>query len=86
MQLLVQPGAKKSEIAGPTGDGFLKIRVHAAAVEGRANKALIEFLSHLLDVRKAEIQIISGENARKKRVAIKAPHSRVILDRLSCQG
>jgi len=43
-----QPGAKKSEIVGVYGEGAtaqLKIAVQAPPIEGRANSALIAFLS-----------------------------------------
>ncbi len=72
LALAVQPGAKKSSVVGPTPDGFFKIKIAAPAVEGKANRALIEFLSELLEVRKSEIEILSGETARKKRVLVRA--------------
>jgi len=70
LNLYVQPGAKKSEIVGPTPDGFLKIKIGAPATEGKANKKLIEFLAHLLDLRKSDLRILSGETGRKKRVLV----------------
>ena len=47
LELYVQPGARKSEFAGEHG-GRTKIRLAAPPVEGRANEALIEFLSERL--------------------------------------
>lgn len=35
-------------------------------MQGAANKALIDFLSESLDLRKTDIQILSGETARLK--------------------
>jgi uncharacterized protein (TIGR00251 family) len=70
LQLSIQPGARRSEVAGRTGDGFLKVRVHAPAVEGKANKELIRFLAEFLDLPKSNIVIVSGELARKKRVMV----------------
>jgi len=40
----VQPRASKDEIAGLMG-GALKVRLRAAALEGRANEALCEYLA-----------------------------------------
>jgi uncharacterized protein (TIGR00251 family) len=43
----LQPGAKRSEVAGEHGDA-LKIRLAAPAVDGRANAALLEFVAQRL--------------------------------------
>jgi uncharacterized protein (TIGR00251 family) len=43
----VQPGAKRSEMAGLHGDA-LKIRLAAPAVDGRANAALLAFVAQRL--------------------------------------
>jgi uncharacterized protein (TIGR00251 family) len=65
----VQTRAKKTAITGVygAGDGAqLKIAVHAPALEGRANKELIEFLSELFSVPKSDIEVITGELSRSK--------------------
>jgi uncharacterized protein (TIGR00251 family) len=64
-----QPGAKKSEIVGVYGEGAtaqLKIAVQAPPIEGRANSALIAFLSETFGVAKNKIEIVSGELSRSK--------------------
>jgi hypothetical protein len=64
-----QPGAKKSEIVGVYGEGAtaqLKIAVQAPPIEGRANSALIAFLSKTFGVAKNKIEIVSGELSRSK--------------------
>jgi uncharacterized protein (TIGR00251 family) len=65
----VQPRASRDAIAG-TMDGALKIRLSAPPVEGRANEALIEFLSSILKTSKSAVRIRSGEQSRSKRVEI----------------
>ncbi len=63
------PGAKKSAITGIYGDGAtaqLKIAVHAPPSEGRANDALIAFLSETFSLPKNSIELISGELSRGK--------------------
>jgi len=67
--LHIQPGAKKSEIAGLHGDA-LKIRIAAPAADNQANAALIEFLSETLDVPKFSIAIRRGATGRRKIVEI----------------
>lgn len=69
LKLHVQPGAKKSEIAGIHGDR-LKIRLKAPPVDGKANKELVDFLSKLFDVPKRNIEISSGLASRQKTVKI----------------
>jgi uncharacterized protein len=66
----VQPRASKDEIAGEMA-GALKIRLLAAALEGRANEALIEFLAELLKTPKGAVRILSGERSRIKRLEIR---------------
>jgi uncharacterized protein (TIGR00251 family) len=67
--LHVQPGAKKTGIAGTHGEA-LKIRLASPPVDGKANDCLIEFLSELLDVPRARVELVSGAASRQKRVRI----------------
>ena len=70
----VVPRASRTAVAGVVGEGSaaaLKIALHAPPVEGRANAALIEFLSELLSVRRADIAIAGGEHARTKTILIR---------------
>ncbi len=64
-----QPGAKRTAITGVYGEGAtaqLKIAVHAPPVEGRANAALIEFLSETFGLPKSAVEIVSGKLGRSK--------------------
>ena len=65
----VQPRASKDEIAGEMG-GALKVRLRAAAVEDRANEALVEFLAQLLKRPRSAVRILSGERNRTKRIEV----------------
>ena len=58
----VQPGAKANELVGWIADAdlVLKIRLRAAAVEGQANVALIEFLAESLGLRARQITLLRG--------------------------
>lgn len=69
IKVYVQPGAKKSEMVGMHGDA-VKIRIHSPPVEGKANDALIVFLSKILGVRKSSLQIEKGDKSRIKTIAI----------------
>lgn len=64
-----QPGAKKTAILGIYGKGLaaqLRIAVHAPPIEGRANQALIAFLSEAFAVPKSAVKLVSGELSRSK--------------------
>ncbi len=69
LSLHVQPGAKRSELAGMHG-GALKIRLAAPPVDGRANDCLIAFLADRLDVARRRIELVGGASSREKRVRI----------------
>lgn len=77
----VQPGAKKSELAGPYGDR-LKIRVKAPPVEGKANKELLRFLSKLLGRPKSSLSIVRGELSRRKDVFCEGVGASAISERI----
>ncbi|MFZ2300399.1 MAG: DUF167 domain-containing protein [Gallionella sp.] len=69
LTLHVQPGAKRSEIAGLHGEA-LKIRLAAPPVEGRANEALLKFIAGLFDVPLRQVELRQGGQSRHKVVAI----------------
>lgn len=70
-EIRVQPGAKKSMVDGLLGDR-LKLRIAAPAVEGKANKAVLEFLAGVLGVRKSQVSLLRGETSREKTVRVEA--------------
>jgi uncharacterized protein (TIGR00251 family) len=65
LTLHIQPGAKKTEVAGLYGD-TLKIRLAAPPVDGKANAALIEFVADRLGVAKSAVSLKSGQTSRRK--------------------
>lgn len=70
LQLHVQPGAKKTEVAGLHGDA-LKIKLAAPPVEGKANLMLTKFLAKRFTVPLKHIILLSGEHSRHKLVRIR---------------
>lgn len=68
--LRVQPGARRSALAGLHGER-LKIAVQAPPIDGRANEALIEFLGDCLRLRRADFSVDAGASSRDKRVGIR---------------
>ncbi len=69
LNLHIQPGAKKTEIAGIHGDA-LKIRLAAPPVDGKANATLLAYLAKLLKLPKSAVCLKSGETSRHKRVVV----------------
>jgi len=65
----VIPGASKNEVAG-IQEGALKIKLTAPPVEGKANKACVDFLARLLGMRRSALAIVSGGKSRKKTVTV----------------
>ena len=72
LALHIQPGAKQTAIVGLHGDA-LKIRLAAPPVDGKANAALIDYLAERLGIARSALEILSGQQARSKRVRIRAP-------------
>lgn len=70
LELHVQPGASRTGFAGRHGDR-IKVRLAARAVDGKANEALIEFLSAHYGVPRRNVRITSGLKSRQKRVEIR---------------
>jgi hypothetical protein len=81
LDIKVIPRAGRTALAG-TRDGAYLVRLAAAPVEGAANAALIAFLAQLLDLPKRQIEIVSGEKSRSKRVKVKGLSAAVIRERL----
>jgi uncharacterized protein (TIGR00251 family) len=63
------PNAPRNEVAGWLGDA-LKIKVHAPALEGRANDALCEFIAGELGLPKRAVTLAQGDKSRLKLLRI----------------
>ncbi len=64
----MSPNAKKNEIIKT--DTELKIKITAQPIDGKANKALIEFLSKTFKIPKTSISIIKGETSKEKTILL----------------
>jgi hypothetical protein len=70
LNVRVQPSAKKDEITGWMDDGTLKVKVRGKPLEGKANESLIKFFSETFDIPRNNIEILSGDKSRNKRLKI----------------
>lgn len=69
IQIKISPNASKNEII--KDEAGIKIKLTAQPVEGKANKALIEFLSKQFKIPKTSIIILKGETSKDKTLLIK---------------
>lgn len=75
LSLHVQPGAKRTAVAGMHGEA-LKIRLAAAPVDGKANAELLRFLADAFGVPLSSVALVRGAMARAKLVRIASPRLR----------
>jgi len=67
--LYVQPGASSSEIVG-LHDGALKLRVAAAAVDGKANTMVCHLIADAFALPRRCVKITVGAKSRRKTIII----------------
>lgn len=69
MPVRVKPGSSRTGVGGDH-DGALVIRVGARAVDGKATEAALRVLAEALDVRRAEVSLVTGASSRTKLVDV----------------
>ena len=71
MDILIKviPNSSRTEIVEETGN-YLKIKLKAAPVKGKANTELVEFLAKKYKVAKSRVEIIKGLTSKEKLVRI----------------
>jgi uncharacterized protein len=75
LTLHVQPGAKRTEVAGTHGVA-LKVRLAAPPVDGKANAELLRFLADAFGVPLRRATLVRGETSRRKVVRVVGPAAR----------
>jgi len=61
----VQPRARRARLAGKLGDEW-KLEITAPPVDGKANKAVIEFFAGALGISRSAVRIVMGEHSQHK--------------------
>ena len=64
VNIKIVPNSSKNDIV--MEDEFVKVKITAQPIEGKANKALIEFLSKRFKIPKTSIKIVKGETNKEK--------------------
>ena len=71
LDVIVQPGASRTEWVGPFGEpARLKIRIASPPVDGKANEALVSGLAEFFGCPKRAVELIKGSSSRRKSVLI----------------
>ena len=68
--LRILPNSSKNEII--KADGAIKVKITAPPVDGKANKALLEFLSKTFKIPKTSFSIVKGKTSKDKTLSVKA--------------
>lgn len=76
IKIKVTANAKQNSIE-EFSEEMIKIKINKPAVDGKANKAIIEYLSDILEVPKNNIVILKGEKNSVKDLRI-TPKSHII--------
>jgi len=79
------PNAPRDELMGWLGD-TLKVKIHAPALDGRANEALCAFLAFTLGLPKRSVSLVQGEKSRQKLVQIDGLDMAGVKSRLLVQA
>jgi len=70
VEVLIVPRASRTGVVG-VHDDRLKLQLQAPPVEGEANAALVALLAKGLGIRKADVEIRSGANGRRKTLVLR---------------
>ena len=68
IEVKVTAGAKSNSFKFE--NGAYSIRIMAKAIDGKANKAIIDFLADELNIKKRDVEILKGDKSSKKIIAI----------------
>ncbi len=79
--LRISPNASKNEII--KDDNGIKVKITAQPIDGKANKALIEFLSKQFKIPKSYFKIVRGETVKEKTLLIKNTNQDYLLQFLN---
>jgi len=69
LAIKAQPNAPRNAVVGWLGDA-LKVKVHAPAMEGRANDELCEFMADTLGLPRRAVTVALGDKSRQKLLQI----------------
>jgi uncharacterized protein len=69
----VRPGASRTMVRGTYGEDQLVVAVTERAVDGKATEACLRAVAHALDLRPADLSLLSGIQHRTKILSAEVP-------------
>jgi uncharacterized protein len=69
LTVAVVPQARRTGADG-FHDGALRVRLTAAPIDGKANEALVAWLSETLNLPKRAVRVLHGSSSRRKQLDI----------------
>jgi len=66
------PKTKTDGLYGEPGQEALRVRLQALPVDGKANEALVKWLSKELGVAQRDITLVRGQTSKRKQLKIEA--------------
>jgi len=72
--VLVRARSSRTAVGG-SHDGLLVVRVREPAVDGRANRGVVEAVADALQVAKGAVRITAGASSRRKVVEVDGDES-----------
>ena len=78
IRVKVLPRSSRTEVVGKT-DGVYRIKLTAPPVDGKANKALINFLAKKTGLPKKYVRIVSGVHSKNKTIRLQTASPLTIL-------
>jgi len=85
LKVRVIPNARKNLVTSWTTEDEIRLKIKAPAVDGKANAALIDYLSELTEVPRSKIQLKAGQKARIKIIEIDGPTADEVRARIRAQ-
>lgn len=70
LAIRAQPGARKNAILGEQA-GALKVAVTAPPEDGKANAAILDLLRDALQLKRSQLELVSGATHRQKVILIR---------------
>jgi uncharacterized protein (TIGR00251 family) len=77
-------GARRNAFKGIHA-GALQVMVTQAPEKGKANKAINELLAEKLNLRKSQLELLSGETSPQKKFLIREITAEALLQRVAIQ-
>jgi uncharacterized protein (TIGR00251 family) len=82
LSVRAQPGARKNAVLGEYA-GAIKLAVTAPPEDGRANQALAQLLRDLLDLKRSQVELLSGQTSREKRFLVRGVKRAELMAKLA---